>query len=33
MANFKVSQVSRDYTSSEKTLKIEIIDGGYVQMA
>jgi len=33
MANFKVSQVSRDYTSGEKTLRIEIIDGGYVQMA
>ena len=32
MANFKMSQVSRDYSSGDKDLEIEIIDGGYVPM-
>jgi len=32
MANFKMSQASRDYTSGDKDLEIEIIDGGYVPM-
>jgi hypothetical protein len=32
MANFKMSQASRDYSSGDKDLEIEIIDGGYVPM-
>ena len=32
MANFKMSQASRDYSAESKDLEIEIIDGGYIPM-
>jgi hypothetical protein len=33
MAQFKMSQASREYTKGENSIKIEIIDGSYIPMA
>ena len=33
MAEFKLSQVSREYTKGESSLEIEIIDGSYIPLA
>lgn len=33
MAEFKMSQVSREYTKGDNSIEIEIIDGSYIPMA